>query len=282
MIQINFFRIIFCLAIFLFCTEINFATELDSQITKKPFYNIILDDFVEAGNNFVHIGNEIICLDTKGFITLGGVTAGTLLLFPGDKDVRKLAMRNHSKGADDFFNFTNNFGNGFKMCFLPASIYLGGLIFDDDDVRITGRLIFESLALSGVATSSLKIILGRSRPYMNNGNTKFKPFIINNGYFSLPSGHTTVAFAVASVISARIDKWWAYTGFYSLAAMPALSRIYLDQHWISDVFLGAAVGTISGLAVVNAEKCRKCEKGEQVSKLTIFPSLNGIDLRYNF
>jgi membrane-associated phospholipid phosphatase len=282
MIQIILHRIIFCLAIFLFSSEINFANELDSQITKKPFYNIILDDFVEAGSDFVYISKEIICPNAKGLITLGGVTAGTLLLFPADEEIRKLAVRNHSYGADDFFNFTNNFGDGFKVGFLPASIYLGGLIFGDDDVRITGRLIFESLTLSGYVTSSLKVVLGRSRPYMNNGNTYFKPFSFTFPFNSLPSGHTTVAFAVASVISARIDKWWAYTGFYSLATLPALSRIYLDQHWISDVFLGAAVGTISGLAVVNAEKFRKCEKGEQISKLTIYPSLNGIALRYEF
>lgn len=275
-------KIILCLAIILFCPEIFFATELDTQITKKPFYYIILDDFAEAGNDFLFVGNDILCPGTKGLITASGITAGTLLLFPADEGVRDLAMRNHSKRADDFFNFTNNFGNAFKVGFIPASIYLGGLIFGDDDVRITGRLIFESLALSGVITTSFKIILGRGRPSITNDNTHFKPFSFNNDYFSLPSGHATTSFAIASVLAAKIDKWWAYSGLYTLAALPAISRIYLDRHWISDVFMGAAIGTLSGLAVVNAEKSRKCNIDNHTNKLTLYPSICGIALRYNF
>jgi membrane-associated phospholipid phosphatase len=38
---------------------------------------------------------------------------------------------------------------------------------------------------------------------------------------------------------------------YTLAATPGFSRMYLGQHWASDVFAGAFLGTIAGLKAVN-------------------------------
>jgi len=32
-----------------------------------------------------------------------------------------------------------------------------------------------------------------------------------------------------------------------------MARIYFDKHWLSDVLSGATIGTISALAVINAE-----------------------------
>ena len=38
---------------------------------------------------------------------------------------------------------------------------------------------------------------------------------------------------------------WATVGLYTLATATGLSRVYDNQHWVSDVFLGAAVGIAS-------------------------------------
>ena len=38
---------------------------------------------------------------------------------------------------------------------------------------------------------------------------------------------------------------------YAAAAMPGLSRMYLDQHWATDVFMGGVFGTVLGSRLVH-------------------------------
>jgi hypothetical protein len=45
-------------------------------------------------------------------------------------------------------------------------------------------------------------------------------------------------------------RWWLGVPLYALAATPGLSRMYLGQHWASDIFAGAFMGTFAGEKVV--------------------------------
>jgi membrane-associated phospholipid phosphatase len=44
--------------------------------------------------------------------------------------------------------------------------------------------------------------------------------------------------------------WYVAPVLYGGAALVGVSRMYHNKHWASDVVLGAAVGTFSGLKVV--------------------------------
>ena len=89
--------------------------------------------------------------------------------------------------------------------------------------------------------------IGRARPGDDVGAYVFKPF---SGYDSLPSGHTTEAFAVASVLSAHARGWVVPVLSYTLASCVGYARLNDRAHWASDVIAGAVVGTLIGRAVV--------------------------------
>lgn len=82
-----------------------------------------------------------------------------------------------------------------------------------------------------------KPLVARSRPGLEAG-----AIIVGGGGdgFSFPSGHATIAFAMAVVLSRKKPKWkWM---FYMLAVLISLSRIYLGVHYPLDVFFGALLG----------------------------------------
>jgi len=94
----------------------------------------------------------------------------------------------------------------------------------------------------------IKATAGRNRP--NNDNTTNAhqwegPFFNGASFFS---GHTTTAFSVASVFAYRYkDTGWVSYVAYGLATIAGLERIYDNRHWTSDVLMGAAVGTATGI-----------------------------------
>jgi membrane-associated phospholipid phosphatase len=59
-----------------------------------------------------------------------------------------------------------------------------------------------------------------------------------------PSGHTIAAFSVATIISRRYGKQHRWVSFasYAVATAVGFSRLSLSEHFLSDVFLGAALG----------------------------------------
>ena len=179
--------------------------------------------------------------DGKAWLTTGTVVGGTTMLISLDESARSLAMRNQSSTGDNLFEFGKQYGREIYGLALSGGLYFGGLAFRDRDVRQTGIMVFESIAFAGITTTVIKNLAGRSRPYLEEGPTRFRGFQFANEHESLPSGHSTVAFSVSSVLAGRIKNAYATIALYSLATLTAFSRVYHDEHWFSDTFLGAAI-----------------------------------------
>jgi hypothetical protein len=118
----------------------------------------------------------------------------------------------------------------------------------------------ESIVTASLASQVIRGPLGRSRPQETNSQDQydfhwFKGFS-NFKYRAFPSIHSASGFAAATAIveETRIRHPSAVKVvapvLYALALTPGLSRMYLGQHWASDVFAGAFMGTFAGVKSV--------------------------------
>ena len=134
----------------------------------------------------------------------------------------------------------------------------------------------ETIILSQSLTSILKYTFGRARPFLGDNNMDFKIFRgSKQKYRSFPSGHTTGAFAFASVMAMSVESIIWKSLWYGSAGLVALARIYHNVHWLSDTFLAAIMSYSIANYVVNFDN-------DKDTNFSIKPYMNGISLQYHF
>lgn len=192
---------------------------------------------------------------TLGWASLAVVGTAVLVDDPLRKEMRKQDQNN------SFMNNIERFGSEYAWGVL-GGFYLAGTLADDNKAMAVAQDgLTASFIASGLITPAIKYTAGRSRPNDNGGTDDtftFKPF---SGAASFPSGHTTEAFALASVISAHYDEevWVKYTTF-GIAGLVGLARSYHGGHYASDIVAGAMIGTLVGQSVVARNKSRRAGK----------------------
>jgi len=147
---------------------------------------------------------------------------------------------------DRFFYYITYLGDGLVAVFLLAAIF----IFN---VRL-GVVSLLSFLLASLTSITLKELFfdDENRPffvftYYEHLKLKLvdglQPFIHN----SFPSGHATQAFAIFSVLMFYSQKNFVKFLFLFLALLTAFSRVYLSQHWLSDITAGSCIGMFYGI-----------------------------------
>jgi membrane-associated phospholipid phosphatase len=108
------------------------------------------------------------------------------------------------------------------------------------------EFVFFAIGIPALLVSILKRLIGRVRPSAF-GPFYYVPFSWRPDYASMPSGHSTAAFAAAFAIGAVWPRarvpMWIYAGVI------AISRVAVHAHFPSDVIAGAFVGTVGALLV---------------------------------
>jgi len=135
---------------------------------------------------------------------------------------------------------------------LVAGIGLVGLVTDSARERQTSMMLTEAIITSGVWTGALKWAAGRERPreaheyagdWAGPGAFADDDGIPGRGFLSFPSGHTSSAFAVATVFAHQYPSHGIVPVLaYGSATAMGYSRIVLGAHWLSDVAVGALLG----------------------------------------
>ena len=185
-------------------------------------------------------------------------------------------MRRHS-GNSKFMRDVERFGMQYSLGVLGGFFVAGTVGGNDKALHVAQDGLTASIIASGIVTPAIKYVAGRSRPSQSNAVHNFRPF---SGNVSFPSGHTTQAFAVASVIAAHYDQAWVKCTSYSVAGLVGLARTYHQAHFASDVVAGALIGTFVGQSVVEYNEQRRAGKIALLPELA--PGRIGLQVAGNF
>jgi membrane-associated phospholipid phosphatase len=155
-------------------------------------------------------------------------TGGSAFL---DDDVQQAVTEQYGWG-DSF----ETAGGPIYSTIFVAGMFTAGRLSHGDRFRATTYDMLDAAVVGFAYTSIIKVAVGRERP---NGEDNR----------SFPSGHTSNAFALATVAQ-RHYGWKLGVPSYLLAGLMGASRVSQDKHWLSDVVAGAALGYIVGRTVV--------------------------------
>lgn len=183
-----------------------------------------------------------------------GATAGMVASLD-HLEASSLRGTSNFSGFNRIFNSSATIGGTLAV---PFALYTTGLIRKDPKLQGTALLATEALADSEIVATVLKDITRRQVPSTIPASGNFSDSWFDNhgsylrGNGSFPSGHTIAAFSVATIVARRYrnHRWVPYAA-YGLAGLVAFSRLTLSAHFLSDVFMGSALGyTISRFTVL--------------------------------
>jgi membrane-associated phospholipid phosphatase len=122
----------------------------------------------------------------------------------------------------------------------PTVMLAVGLIKKDSLLTQNSLMIIGGLAINGIVTTAMKYGFNRDRPF-----TSYPDIVKLTGGESpsFPSGHTSLAFSVATSVSIAYPKWYVIAPSFLWASAVGYSRMHLGVHYPSDVFVGALVGS---------------------------------------
>jgi membrane-associated phospholipid phosphatase len=161
----------------------------------------------------------------------------------------------YSTRADYFFNYVTYLGDG--LIWVPLFLYT--LLYKRDFfiAVLTAVIIctlithFGKRVIFADEPRPLRLMrdLARAVPLMSGRD---------NYSNSFPSGHTSTAFTLALLLAFLVRWRFAIFLFPLLAFLVGYSRVYLAQHFVTDVLAGTIIGIVSSwLALVFYDAYRR-------------------------
>jgi len=218
------------------------------------------------------------------WIRVGAVTASTLIVMTTlDK-----AMVRATQGQQNYYYSApivggRIYGEWYSILGVAGAFEVYGMIARDTASKKIAIELFQAGVYSELVTTVLKIVVGRARPLITENAFTFHPFTVyNDKFYSMPSGHTTSAMALSTVMSRHAKTTVFKVLAYVPAAFTMFSRIYQDDHWLSDVVPAAAIGYFVGNWVVDLHEGKRHRINvTSVAPLAISISLDPMNLTQN-
>lgn len=152
---------------------------------------------------------------------------------------------------EDFNEYLSKVNTDAFLAIGPATVYLVGRWRGDKFAQKTALFAGEAAADAMVFYAVAQEATHRARPIEIPPNGDFGDTFYDghHGFLSnsFPSGHAAEAFAIATVFERRYrDHKWVPWLAYGVAGLICFSRLTLQSHFLSDIFMGSAIGYVTG------------------------------------
>jgi len=126
-----------------------------------------------------------------------------------------------------------------------AALAIGLVLFLSGDRLVAYIFILGTLTL-WIVVELVKALVQRSRPFIWVTQARIVGYPARGRSF--PSGHTSQAFFMATLISGHFhSSAWIVFLLYAIALMVGITRMYVGAHYPRDVLAGAILGSAWGL-----------------------------------
>ncbi len=164
-------------------------------------------------------------------LLLGSAATGTSAFF--DEEIRD--YMSSTRRFEELGDVGAFLGSSLTIGVVSGGLLVSSYLTESQKFRSMAFSLSQGFVLSLAMTASLKTMTWRARP---NGE----------GSRSFPSGHTSSAFTIATVLSHHYSK--ASIPAYLTAGLIGVSRLEKNRHFLSDVVAGATLGYIVGKTVI--------------------------------
>jgi membrane-associated phospholipid phosphatase len=254
----------------------------NTRITPHVYLVLVADDIKQQWTSPLRLTGR----EWLGVGAFAAVTTGAILF--ADKPVNRFTVGQirTNRSVVSASMYVTNFG-GLYEAYTLAALGTYGWLFKKDKEKTTTLLATQAYITGAAIETVLKYLTSRQRPSYYDAVTGLNSHVFhgpfyhflkkdNSSFESFPSGHTTVAFAAATVFAMEYRNiWYVPIIAYSAATSIGISRIVQNQHWVSDVLVGAALGFLTGRQVVNNyHRYSKIQLEKAKKKNTLSFSLN--------
>ena len=188
---------------------------------------------------------------TKEFLTVGLILGGAVILYTQDEQIRKIAERNQSQAMDNVTDVLSPLGKYYSVLGYASAAYIYGLAEKNQNVQAKSLILLKTILITAAFTYAVKSLTHRARPYQENDSRLWEGPFGTTRYSSFPSGHTTATFTIATFLLKETKSTFVKVMGYTIASLVALSRVYDDKHWSSDIYIGAVLGTAIASSICN-------------------------------
>jgi membrane-associated phospholipid phosphatase len=213
---------------------------------------------------------------TKRDAVISGVAlaaSGVVSIF--DKRIANWTQQPNIQGSSSRHDLIDNLTivNEQPLTIAAFATYGIGRLTHSPTVADVGLHTTESLVLTVAISELIRSPLGRERPrespddqYSFHFGKGFTDFASR----SYPSIHAAVAWAAATSLVSEMHErnssavTWAAPVLYTAALIPGFTRMYLNQHWASDVVAGSVLGALLGHKVVHYAHTHKRSRLDRV------------------
>ena len=214
---------------------------------RRPDNAFSLDTLRLFADDTVYVFTAPARWDAGDWLSAAGAGGFAITTTAFDRSIRDSVQARRSAKLDRFSRAFQHLGSDYSFVVLAG---FEGYHFLADDRRSQAVFIdglAASLIASGFIAPALKYSVGRERPSDTANPYRFRPFTNHN---SFPSGHTTQAFAVATVIASHYPTWWFKALAFGSAGLVGYCRVEENGHFTSDVVAGALIGWSVARSVV--------------------------------